>query len=536
MRYCSTRGGSAGRTFEEVVLEGLCDDGGLYVPESIPSVSYEELTAWRGLCFQDLAVKIWRKYISEEEIPTADLAHLAQKSYSTFRSKLVTPVKHVSGLKRKGNHRRPADDQIVLELFHGPTFAFKDVALQFLGSLFEYLLKRHPGRHMTIVGATSGDTGSAAIYGVRGKENIDVYMLHPSGRVAPIQERQMTTVLDDNIHNIGIDGIFDDCQNIVKELFGDLDFKRSQNLGAVNSINWARILAQIVYYFHAYNQMCDSGDVQFGNPVVFTVPTGNFGDVLAGYYAKQMGLPISRLIVATNHNDILHRMFSAGDYSIKKVVPSLAPAMDISISSNFERYLYMLCDHDSAQLKELMDIFKATGRLTVTPQQLQRAQSEFDSFNANTNEIVKTIRRYYREAGYLLCPHSAIGVYATEKYQERRDGTSNGTTNGGSHGGQPICTLLTAHPGKFQEATERAIPGEHVPLPPQLAELMKNPTRCLRVGAISAEDMKEVIRREEHGDIEYASPKGLIPQPLMVLLVGAGIAVGLAFGVRRMLR
>ena len=339
--YSSTRGSPKGISFEDAVMRGLAPDGGLFVPDALPTVDAATLARWRGLSFPKLAAEVMALFVSADEVPAADLERLCDASYGgdVFRHDAVAPVVSV------------ADSVYVLELFHGPTFAFKDVALQFLGNLFEYFLERKSAadRHsITVLGATSGDTGSAAIHGLKGKRNVEVFILHPLERLSLTQEKQMTTVLDENVHNVALRGTFDDCQNIVKESFADAAFNKKHRLAAVNSINWARILAQIVYYFSAYFQWCALREaagrpVEFGrDAVVFTVPTGNFGDVLAGYYAKRMGLPVRRLVVATNRNDILHRFFAAGDYSLSKVVPTIAPSMDIQISSNFERYLYYL--------------------------------------------------------------------------------------------------------------------------------------------------------------------------------------------------
>ena len=302
MQYQSTRGKVSGLTFEDAVMMGLADDGGLLIPNEIPQIQ-DKLSELRGKSFQELSYEVMSLFIGDE-IPENELKALIQRSYQSFTNSEITPVVKVGA-------------PYILELFHGPTFAFKDVALQFLGNLFEYFLDKRQ-HHLTVVGATSGDTGSAAIYGLRGKRHVEVFMLHPQGRVSAIQELQMTTVLDDNIHNIAVDGTFDDAQAIVKELFNNLEFKREHHLGAVNSINWARILAQVVYYVYAYFQVTESNDEK----VSFSVPTGNFGDILAGFYAKRMGIPIDKLIVATNQNDILYRFFSEGKYHANEVVPT----------------------------------------------------------------------------------------------------------------------------------------------------------------------------------------------------------------------
>ena len=345
MRYSSTRGQVKNLLFEDTVMMGLADDGGLLVPNELPFVE-GNLDTWRNLSFTELSIEIMLLFTSQR-ICREELMSMVKLSYASFKHSEITPVKLVGNLH-------------VLELFHGPTFAFKDVALQFLGNLFAFFLKElnHPLR---ILGATSGDTGSAAIHGLRGKKGVDVFMLYPKGRVSEIQERQMTTVFDSNIHNIAVEGSFDDAQAIVKSIFNDQKFKQNFFLGSVNSINWARILAQIVYYFYAWFRVAK--DIR--EQVSFVVPTGNFGNVLAGYYAKSMGLPIDKLIVGTNENDILHRFFSKGKYQSTEVKETLSPSMDIQISSNFERYLFDLAGKSSKQLQLWMDEFEQKRELTL---------------------------------------------------------------------------------------------------------------------------------------------------------------------------
>jgi len=364
----------------------------------------------------------------------------------------------------------PLAEQWILELFHGPTAAFKDVALQFLGNLFELLLERSGG-HLNILGATSGDTGSAAIYGVRGQPSIDIFILHPHGRVSPIQERQMTTVLDENVHNIAIEGTFDDGQRIVKELFNDLEFKREYHLGAVNSINWARILAQVVYYFYAW------GRVSGGDPekaVGFSVPTGNFGDIFAGYVAHRMGLPVEKLILATNRNDILSRFVNTGVYSSGMVQPTISPSMDIQVSSNFERYLYFLMDEDPEKVKELMGQMAGEGRIEVSPKKLEQVRSLFRARAVSEPQTLEQIKKTYREHHYILDPHTAVGVRAAAD--------------------EPgVICLATAHPGKFGAAVRQAI-GKEAPLPPSLEGLMDRPARC-KVLPATADDVRDYMRQ-----------------------------------------
>lgn len=455
MQYSSTRGGIAPVGFAEAVLMGLATDGGLLVPTGVPRVDVSTLRAWSGLGFQDLALEVMTPFVGDE-IPRDDLRGLIEHSYATFTHPEVTPLVEVGDLR-------------ILELFHGPTAAFKDVALQFLGNLFEYLLARDGGE-LNICGATSGDTGSAAIYGVRGKARISIFMLHPKGRISPIQERQMTSVLDPNVHNIAVRGSFDDAQRIVKALFNDLPFKSEFSLGAVNSINWARILAQMVYYVFAWAR-CSGGDPE--RRVSFAVPTGNFGDVFAGYLAKRMGVPIDRLIIATNRNDILTRFVDTGVYAVGEVYRTLSPAMDIQIASNFERYLYFLHDGDAGKVRALLEALQSTGRLEVDAAHHARARADFDAVAVSDAETLEQIRQTYAAADYILCPHTAVGVKA------------------GGVAEHPVC-LATAHPAKFNEAIQLAI-GRDAPLPPALQGLMDLPTRCLELDA-GAEPLKAHIR------------------------------------------
>ncbi len=455
MRYNSTRGQVNHLSFEEAVMMGLADDGGLLIPEFLPQVQ-DQLPTWSSYSFQELSFAILSLFI-DDEIPHADLKDLINRSYATFSHAEVTPVVSVGPLH-------------ILELFHGVTFAFKDVALQFLGNLFEYFLKKR-GQQLNVLGATSGDTGSAAIYGLRGKKNVHVFMLHPKGRVSPIQERQMTTVLDANIHNLALEGTFDDAQNIVKSLFREADFKRQYQLGAVNSINWARVLAQIVYYFYAYFRIRPQCD----GPVGFSVPTGNFGDILAGYYARKMGLPVNRLIVATNQNDILHRFFSHGAYYKEEVHATWSPSMDIQISSNFERFLYSLSDNNAEQLSGWMETFRTTGKLSIQGVLLEKAKAEMSSGRVSEEDTLATIRKCYEQYGYILDPHTAIGVKAAEAYE-------NDT---------PIICLATAHPAKFSRAVEQAI-GRGPDFPSSLASLEGQNTRC-QVLPATADAVRQTI-------------------------------------------
>jgi len=442
MKYISTRGGIAPVGFKDAVMMGLANDGGLLLPAEYPHFQRETIESWRGLSYQDLAFNILSPFA--DDIPASDLRSLIERSYATFSHPEITPVVRKGGLH-------------ILELFHGPTLAFKDVALQLLGNLFEYLLKER-GERMNIIGATSGDTGSAAIYGVRGKENINIFILHPHGRTSKIQALQMTTVTDGNVFNISVNGTFDDCQNIVKTLFSDLEFKQKYSLGAVNSINWARVLAQIVYYFYAWLKVTESAPKE----VVFSVPTGNFGDIFAGYVAKRIGLPIEKLILATNENNILARMVNSGDYSTGEVVPTLSPSMDIQVASNFERYLYHLFDESPARVNAALAAFAKTGRMTFTSEELARVQQDFSSCSVDREQTIRTIAEFSNSLGYLLDPHTAVGVRAA--------------LDSGMSGCEHVC-LATAHPAKFGDAVKIATGKEPV-LPPGLQGLDALPSRC----------------------------------------------------------
>ena len=455
MKYSSTRGAVKGIGFKEAVMMGLAEDGGLLVPDEFPQV-HDRLQEWKSLPFQQLCLEIMELFVGQALNRDA-LEGLINRSFASFRHPRITPVKKLKTYS-------------VLELFHGPTFAFKDVALQFLGNLFECFLKRrnHPLR---IIGATSGDTGSAAIHGMRGKKGVDVFMLHPKGRISPIQELQMTTVLDSNIHNLAIEGSFDDAQAIVKALFNDYEFKQNYHLGSVNSINWARILAQIVYYFYAWFQVTRDNS-EF---VSFAVPTGNFGNVLAGYYARRMGLPIDKIVVGTNENDILHRFFCNGEYKQTEVKETLSPSMDIQISSNFERYLFELAERSSEQLQSWMDDFESNGKLAFGNDFLKKAQNNFISAVVNDEEILEIVSRFNQENGYLLDPHTAVGVRATEK--------NNIQT--------PVICLACAHPAKFGQAVREAL-GRYPELPDELAALENLKTRSKTVLA-DPETIKKVI-------------------------------------------
>jgi len=440
MKYISTRGGMASVRFSEAVMMGLAPDGGLILPERIPDVS-GRLDEWAALPYPELAQAVMSLYT---DLPEAVLKDLVTRSYATFDHPDVTPVV-------------PVGDIHLLELFHGPTLAFKDVALQFLGNLFEYILEKDD-RRLNILGATSGDTGSAAIHGIRGRDRIRIFVMHPKGRVSPVQERQMTSILDDNVFNLAVEGTFDDCQAIMKTLFNDLEFKERCALGSVNSINWARVLAQIVYYFHAGLRVRrETGAEQ----VQFSIPTGNFGDIFAGYLAARMGLPVSRLILATNENNILARFFNSGVYSVGEVVQSISPSMDIQVASNFERYLYYRLGRDSLRLKELMDRFATTQSIETDALADEPADRIITADSANTAATLKTIRTVYEKHGYLLDPHAAVGVHVG--IQSRLPG-------------DPLICLATAHPAKFGAVINDAL-GRHAAHHSAIDALEGLPTR-----------------------------------------------------------
>lgn len=445
MKYISTRGAAPALGFEDVVLTGLATDGGLYVPETLPEFSHAEIASWAGLGYRDLAFKVISPFVAGA-IPDADLKRIIDSSYDTFRHRAIAP------LVQTGHN------EWVLELFQGPTLAFKDFALQFLGNLLDYILAKRQQK-VVVLGATSGDTGSAAIEGCRRCENVDIFILHPYQRVSEVQRRQMTSVLEPNVHNIALQGNFDDCQNLVKASFSDQSFlPAGRQLVAVNSINWARIMAQIVYYFYA--------GLALGaphRPVAFSVPTGNFGDIFAGYLAKRMGLPIDQLVIATNSNDILHRCISSNDHTKKPLQHSLSPSMDIMVSSNFERMLFDLYDRDGAQINSLMNEFKNSGALHLAPAALDKARALFSSYRLSDEETVAVIKDVYENTEYLLDPHTAIGVQAARK--TRRDTST------------PMICLATAHPAKFPEAVKQAVAEGDPALPHHMRDLLTRDER-----------------------------------------------------------
>ena len=443
MDYISTRGSAPALDFAGATLAGLASDGGLYLPRTWPRFSQDEIAAMAGLPYAQLAARVMQPFVGDSLTPER-LLDLCTQAYGRFAHTAVTPLKQLDA------------QHWLLELFHGPTLAFKDVALQLLGLLFEEFLARGD-ENLTIVGATSGDTGSAAIDAVAGRAKVDIFMLHPHGRVSDVQRRQMTTVLAPNVHNIAIEGTFDDAQAMVKRMFNDAGMTGAFNIGAVNSINWARLMAQVVYYFAAA--------LQLGAPhrkVAFAVPTGNFGDVFAGYVAAQMGLPIERLIVATNVNDILHRALSTGDYSAGTVTPTAAPSMDIQVSSNFERLLFDLGGRDGAALAEQMGTFEATKAMQLTNAQREGASALFSSARADADDMSQAIRWAWENCGELLDPHTAIGLHAAR--------------TAGLAADIPVVTLATAHPAKFRDAVERAT-GQRPSLPARIGDLFEREER-----------------------------------------------------------
>lgn len=443
MKYISTRGKAEKLEFEDVLLTGLASDGGLYIPEILPQYSLEEIRSWRELPYHELAFIIIKPFVAGA-VPDAELKAMITDCYQGFSHPAVAPLYQI------GNN------EYVLELFRGPTLAFKDFALQLLGRLLDYVLAKR-GERAVILGATSGDTGSAAIEGCKRCNNIDIFILHPHNRVSEVQRRQMTTISGDRIHNLAIEGNFDDCQQMVKQSFADQSFlKGKRRLVAVNSINWARIMSQIVYYFYA--------SLNLGGPdrdIAFSVPTGNFGDIFAGYLAHKMGLPVSQLIIATNENDILHRFLSRNEYKKYPLKHSLSPSMDIVVSSNFERLMFDLVGRDGEALSALMDNMQSD-TATLTETQLAEVRTLFSSHSVSDTDTCNTIKQVFDEAEYLLDPHTAIGVRAAREV--RKDIKV------------PMVTLGTAHPVKFAEAIEKA--GLKTPdLPEHLSDLLEREER-----------------------------------------------------------
>ena len=441
MRYVSTRGSAPELGFAEVLLAGLATDGGLYMPTSWPT-----LPASSGTGYAALASAVMQPYLNDE-IDDAAFSQMCRDAYSTFRHPETVPLVEIG------------PNEWLMELFHGPTLAFKDVALQLVGRLFDHVLTQRNERVM-IVGATSGDTGSAAIDGVKSCKNVDIVILYPAGRVSDVQRRQMTTVVAPNVHTLAIDGTFDDCQDLVKAMFNDLTFREELNLSAVNSINWARIMAQIVYYVAAIEAL--------GNqPVSFSVPTGNFGNALAGFIAREMGAPVENLIIGSNTNDILTRFFDTQNMQTNGVVATLSPSMDIQVSSNFERLLFEMNDRDGLATARQMSAFRASGELRVEAEQYATwATPVFRAARCDDAQTLATMADVYRQSGLLIDPHTAVGLSAA-----RQQGPSE----------VPVVTLATAHPAKFPDAVERAT-GVHPELPEHLADLLERPEQSTSMG------------------------------------------------------
>ena len=454
MKYISTRNNKKEFDFKTVFLKGLADDGGLFIPKSLKKYSNEDLQEIKKLNYNQLSVEIINQF-SSDFITKDELSSLIDKSYSTFREKEVVKISNIGSLK-------------LLELFHGPTLAFKDIAMQFIGNLYEYYLSKNDEK-INIVVATSGDTGAAAIDAIKGKNNLNIFVLHPNNRISPVQRKLMTTVEDKNVFNIAIEGNFDDCQNIVKSMFSDLDFSKSINMSGVNSINWARIIAQSVYYFYSYFKLNKE-------TVSFSVPTGNFGDVFAGYLAKKMGLPIEKLIVATNENDILHRAISKGDYVSKKVKETLSPSMDIQLASNFERLIYYVNNSDSDITADIMKKIKQNS-YHIEKNNLETIQKDFVSESCNEQETLDIIKNNFKDNNIILDPHTAVGVGVANKLSFN-----------------DCVVLSTAHPCKFPNATNNAI-DKHEKLPEELQNVLEKDEN-FEVLKNNIEDVKGFVKNK----------------------------------------
>ena len=432
MNYVSTRNNKNELNFKDVFIKGLADDGGLFVPKNVKSLNSEDLDKLRNLSYNDLACEILNLFCSDF-INKKDLKTIITKSYSTFREKEVVKISNLGSIK-------------LLELYHGPTLAFKDIAMQFIGNLYDYYLSKN-NDFLNVVVATSGDTGAAAIDAIKGKNNMNIFVLHPNNKISKVQRKLMTTGNEKNVFNIAIDGNFDDCQNLVKAMFSDLEFSKSIKMTGVNSINWARIIAQAVYYFYTYFKLNSS------KPISFSVPTGNFGDVFAGYLAKKMGLPIDKLIVATNQNDILHRAISKGEYISKKVEQTISPSMDIQLASNFERLIYYINNSNSEITAEIMKKIKENV-YQIEKINLESIQKDFVSESCNEKETLDIIKKYYEKDNVILDPHTAVGVGVANKLSLN-----------------DCVVLSTAHPCKFPDATENAIK-KHENLPKELEHVL----------------------------------------------------------------
>ena len=442
LRYVSTRGAAAILDFDDVLLAGLASDGGLYVPEVWPRLTTDEIAALAGLPYAEVAVRVMAPYIGGR-IPAGRFRAMVEETYAGFDHPAVAPLVEIE------------DGLWLMELFHGPTLAFKDYALQLVGRLFDHVLSAR-GEHVTVIGATSGDTGSAAIEACRDSDRVEIFMLHPKGRVSEVQRRQMTTVASANVYNIAIEGTFDDCQDLLKAMFGDAAFRRDVRMTAVNSINWARVMAQIVYYFYAAVQVGGPG-----RPVAFAVPTGNFGNVFAGFAATRMGLPVAGFAVGSNRNDILARYFDSGRMTATEVVPTLSPSMDIQVSSNFERLVFELLGRDGAAVAAAMTGFRERGILDIGAAHWQAARRLFSGHRFDDDATLAEMRRLHDATGMLIDPHGAVGLAAARA----------------AKGDAPMVALATAHPAKFPDAVEKAT-GARPALPPHLADLFDRVEHC----------------------------------------------------------
>ena len=464
MKYISTRGASPALSFEDVVLQGLATDGGLYVPEFLPKFDSAKISQMRGMSYEEIFFEVTEHFVGGE-IDSETYKKIIAKSYQNFSHSAIAPLKQLS------------KNEFLLELFHGPTLAFKDFALQFLGNLLDYLLQKR-GEKIVIIGATSGDTGSAAIQGCKACAKASIFIIHPHNRVSEVQRKQMTTVLADNVFNIALEGNFDDCQGMVKKMFGDQEFLKGKRMVAVNSINFARIMAQIVYYFYAASRL----GVNDQNPISFSVPTGNFGDIYAGYLAKKMGLNIKKLIIATNSNDILHRFLQSNDYSRAGAIDTISPSMNIQVSSNFERLLFDAYKEQKSEekLAELMKEFERTGMLKADREALQNIKKDFDSYSFDDKKTSQTIKEVFAKTSEVLDPHTAIGVAASNEF-----------VNNKSYDGELVVTLATAHPAKFPESVVEAT-GKNPELPSFLKDLFSRQER-MEVTHNSVESVKKII-------------------------------------------
>ncbi|MDX2082755.1 MAG: threonine synthase [Rickettsiales bacterium] len=467
MKYISTRGNAPALSFFDVVLQGLATDGGLYVPEFLPKFNAVKIAQMRYLSYEELFFEVTQHFVANE-IDAKDYKKIIAKSYQNFSHSAIAPLKQLS------------QNEFLLELFHGPTLAFKDFALQFLGNLLDYLLKKRQEK-IVIIGATSGDTGSAAIQGCKACDNVSIFILHPHNKVSHVQRKQMTTIISDNVHNIALEGNFDDCQKMVKKMFGEQEFLGGKKMVAVNSINFARIMAQIVYYFYAALRLGASEE----NPISFSVPTGNFGDIYAGFLAKKMGLNIGKLIIATNANDILHRFLQDNDYSRSDAIDTISPSMNIQVSSNFERLLF---DSYQAQktpekLAELMKDFERSGILKVDQEILQNIRKDFASFAFDDAKTLQKIKEIFVQTSEVLDPHTAIGVAASNQFVKEKN-----------YNGELVVTLATAHPAKFPEAVIAAI-NVNPQLPNFMADLFEREER-MEVLQNSVEIVKNFISQK----------------------------------------